>query len=205
MSLKDFQKKIGVKPDGVFGPNTLKAAATYYNFSPERAAHFFGQVSHETGNFKIFSENLNYSARGLRTVWPRHFPTDAIAKQYERQPEKIANRAYAARMGNGPEASGDGWKFRGRGALQLTGKDNYTEFSKYLKNPNVLTTPDIVAEDLSFDSAIFFFDKNKLWAICDNGVNDRNILALTRRINGGTHGLDDREEKTKLYYNWIKK
>jgi len=107
-------------------------------------------------------------------------------------------------MGNGDEASGDGYKFRGRGALQLTGKDNYKVFSEYLKNPEIMTNPDLVATEFAFESAIFFFDRNKLWDICDKGVNKDTILALTKRINGGTHGLADREEKTLKYYGYLK-
>jgi putative chitinase len=107
-------------------------------------------------------------------------------------------------MGNGDEASGDGFKFRGRGALQLTGKDNYKAFSEYLKNPEIMTNPDLVADQFAFESAIFFFDRNKLWDICDKGVNKDTILALTKRINGGTHGLADREEKTLKYYGYLK-
>jgi putative chitinase len=107
-------------------------------------------------------------------------------------------------MGNGDEASGDGWKFRGRGALQLTGKANYQAFADYLKNPQIMTNPDLVANELAFESAIFFFDRNKLWDICDKGVTKDTILALTKRINGGTHGLADREEKTIKYHAWVK-
>jgi len=204
MSLKSLQSKIGVTADGAFGPGTLKAGMAYYKFTPERAAHFFAQTAHETGNFKAFSENLNYGASGLLGIFKKYFPTEALAKQYERQPEKIANRVYASRMGNGDEASGDGWKFRGRGALQLTGKANYQAFSDYLKKPEIMTNPDLVATEFAFESAIFFFDKNKLWDICDKGVNKDTILALTKRINGGTHGLADREEKSLKYYGWVK-
>ena len=204
MSLKSLQTKAGVTADGAFGPGTLKAGMAYYKFTPERAAHFFAQTAHETGNFKAFSENLNYGAQGLLGIFKKYFPTEALAKQYERQPEKIANRVYASRMGNGDEASGDGWKYRGRGALQLTGKANYQAFADYLKKPEIMTNPDLVATELAFESAIFFFDRNKLWDICDKGVNKDTILALTKRINGGTHGLADREEKTLKYYGWVK-
>lgn len=204
MSLKSLQTKAGVTADGAFGPGTLKAGMAYYKFTPERAAHFFAQTAHETGGFKAFAENLNYGAQGLLGIFKKYFPTEALAKQYERQPEKIANRVYASRMGNGDEASGDGWKYRGRGALQLTGKANYQAFADYLKKPEIMTNPDLVATEFAFESAIFFFDKNKLWDICDKGVNKDTILALTKRINGGTHGLADREEKTLKYYGWVK-
>jgi putative chitinase len=204
MSLKSLQAKIGVGADGAFGPGTLKAAMAYYKMTPERAAHFFAQTAHESGNFKAFAENLNYGASGLTTTFKKYFPTTEKALLYERKPEKIANLVYGNRMGNGDEASGDGFKFRGRGALQLTGKDNYKVFSEYLKKPEIMTNPDLVATEYAFESAIFFFDRNKLWDICDKGVNKDTILALTKRINGGTHGLADREEKTLKYYSLLK-
>ena len=203
MSLANLQQKIGVTADGAFGPGTLKAAAAYYKLSPNRAAHFFAQTAHESGNFKAFSENLNYGAKGLRGIFRKYFPTDALARAYERKPAKIANRVYGNRMGNGDEASGEGFAFRGRGALQLTGKFNYSEFAKYVNRPDVMTNPDLVATELAFESALWFFDKNKLWSICDQGINDAAILALTKRINGGTHGLDDRKLKTKKYAAWL--
>jgi putative chitinase len=176
----------------------------YYKFTPVRAAHFFAQTAHESGNFRAFSENLNYGAQGLMSVFRKYFPDAVSAAKYERKPEMIANRVYASRMGNGDEASGDGWKYRGRGALQLTGKDNYKAFADYLKKPEILTNPDLVATEYAFESALFFFDKNGLWKICDLGVDDQTILSLTKRINGGTHGLEDRREKTKKYYEWVK-
>jgi putative chitinase len=203
MSLKSLQEKIGVGADGAFGPGTMKAAMAFYKLTPVRAAHFFAQTSHETGGFKAFSENLNYSAQGLQGIFGKYFPGN-LEESYARQPEKIANRVYASRMGNGDEASGDGWKYRGRGALQLTGKANYQAFADYLKNPEVVSNPDLVATTYAFESAMFFFDKNKLWSICDQGVNDAAILALTKRINGGTHGLEDRNAKTKKYYEYVK-
>jgi putative chitinase len=203
MSLKSLQEKIGATPDGAFGPGTMKKAMEFYKLTPVRAAHFFAQTSHETGGFKLFTENLNYSADGLQKIFGKYFPGN-LEESYSRNPEKIANRVYASRMGNGNEASGDGWKFRGRGALQLTGKDNYTAFAQYLQKPEILTTPDLVATVYSFESAMFFFDKNKLWSICDQGINDAAILALTKRINGGTHGLADRNEKTKKYFQYVK-
>lgn len=204
MSIVSLQTKIGSTPDGAFGAGTLKAAMAFYKMTPFRAAHFFGQTSHETGHFKVFSENLNYSASGLLKVFPKYFKTLAEAQAYERKPEKIANRVYGNRMGNGDEASGQGFAFRGRGALQLTGKSNYEAFSKFLNKPEILTNPDLVANEYAFESAIFFFEKNGLWAICDKGVDDATILALTKRINGGTNGLEERKTLTKKYYEMIK-
>jgi putative chitinase len=205
MSLKSLQEKAGVAADGAFGPGTMKAATAFYKFSPVRAAHFFAQTAHETGGFKAFSENLNYSADGLNKIFPKYFKNAGRdANAYARNPEKIANVVYASRMGNGDEASGDGWKYRGRGALQLTGKSNYEAFAKYLNNNEVLENPDLVATKYAFESAMFFFERNKLWSICDQGINDAAILALTKRINGGTHGLEDRKTKTYKYYEYVK-
>jgi putative chitinase len=203
MSLVNLQKKIGVNADGAFGPGTLKAAAAHYKLSDVRAAHFFAQCAHESGNWKATSENLNYGAKGLRGIFGKYFPTDALAKSYERQPQKIANRVYANRMGNGDEASGDGWKFRGRGFLQLTGHDNYEALSKYINRPDIMENPDLVAGELAIESALWFFDRNKLWSICDQGTGDAAIIALTRRINGGQHGIEDRKAKTKKYVAWL--
>ena len=154
MSLIKLQEKIGATTDGVFGPGTLKAAMAFFKMSKERAAHFFGQCGTETGEFKVYSENLNYSAKGLRNTFGKYFPGN-LADLYARNPEKIANRVYASRIGNGDEKSGDGWKFRGRGALQTTGKSNYTAFADYLKLPDLINTPDLVATTYSFESAFF--------------------------------------------------
>jgi putative chitinase len=203
MSLKSLQTKIGVTADGAFGPGTLKAAMAYYKLTPLRATHFFAQTGHETGEFKLFAENLNYSVDGLKKIFPKYFP-GTLAEGYARNPEKIANLVYGNRMGNGVEASGDGYKFRGRGALQLTGKSNYEAFSKYLNKPEIMTNPDLVANEYAFESAMFFFDKNKLWDICDKGVDDATITALTKRINGGTNGLDHRKALTLKYHGYVK-
>jgi putative chitinase len=203
MSLKSLQEKVGVTADGAFGPGTLKAAMTFYKLTPVRAAHFFAQTAHETGEYKLFTENLNYSAKGLQGTFGKYFP-GTLEESYARQPEKIANRVYASRMGNGDEASGDGWKYRGRGALQLTGKSNYEAFAKYLNKPEIMTNPDLVSTTYAFESAMFFFDRNKLWTICDKGVNDAAILELTKRINGGTNGLDHRKQLTNKYFGYVK-
>jgi putative chitinase len=203
MSIKALQTKIGATPDGAFGPKTMKAAMEFYKLSAVRAAHFFGQTSHETGEFKTFSENLNYSAAGLKKIFKKYF-NDLTALAYARNPEKIANKVYGDRMGNRNEASGDGWKFRGRGALQLTGRSNYEAFAKYLGKPEIMDKPEMVADEYAFESAMFFFDKNKLWDICDRGVNEDSMLKLTKRINGGTNGLEHRKALTIKYYNLIK-
>ena len=193
-ALVSLQNKIGVPADGEFGPKTLKAAASYFKLSKERAAHFFGQCAHETGGFRVFEENLNYSEAGLLKIFPKYFNKDT-AKKYAKNPKMIANRVYANRMGNGDESSGEGWTYRGRGALQLTGKENYTDFSTQAR-----LNPDLVETELAFESALFFFEKNNLWTICDRGVNDDTILALTKRINGGVNGLAERKELTHSFY-----
>ena len=176
--------------------------------TPSAAAHFFGQVSHETGGFKVFTENLNYSAEGLQKIFGKYFPGN-LEESYAKNPQKIANRVYASRMGNGNEASGDGWKFRGRGALQLTGKDNYQAFANSLQKPEIMTNPDLVATDFAFESAIFFFNNNKLWSLC-NTVDQVSILKLSKAINLGSasskgtpHGLEDRVEKTLKYFQYV--
>jgi putative chitinase len=159
--------------------------------NPNRLAHFLSQVAHESGNFKFVNENLNYSAKGLLGVFKKYFPTEALALAYERKPEKIANKVYASRMGNGDEASGDGYKFRGRGYIQLTGKDNYKAFSDFI-GEDCVANPDLVATKYPLTSAAFFFHKNKLWDICDKGHTHDVVTAVTKRVNGGTIGLEDR-------------
>ena len=194
-ALTELQLKIGVTPDGVFGPTTLKAVQKYYKLSKAQTAHFMGQCAHESGNFARFEENLNYSADGLMKTFKKYFPTKALADQYARKPEAIANRVYANRMGNGDEASGDGWKFRGRGALQVTGKSNYVAQGHG-------DNPDEVATKYAFDTAIEFFTKNSLWTLC-NSVDDASITNVTKRVNGGVNGLDDRKVLTKKFYSWL--
>lgn len=197
-----LQSKCGITADGVWGPNTFKAAMKHFGLTHNQAAHFFGQCAHESGDFKAFSENLNYSADGLTKIFKKYFPTVASTAGYARNPQKIANKVYGNRMGNGPESSGDGYKFRGRGPIQLTGKDNYTAFSADIGRPDVLTNPDIVAGELAFESALWFFRKNGLLEVASKGVNTVIITQITKRVNGGTHGLDDRIAKTTKFANW---
>jgi putative chitinase len=159
--------------------------------NPTRLAHFLSQVAHESGNFKFVNENLNYGAKGLLGIFKKYFPTEALAAAYERKPEKIANKVYASRMGNGDEASGEGYKFRGRGYIQLTGKDNYKAFSDFI-GEDCVANPDLVATKYPLTSAAFFFHKNKLWDICDKGHSHDVVTAVTKRVNGGTIGLEDR-------------
>lgn len=203
-ALQILQQKAGVKPDGIFGPATFNAAKLYLDIPSSIAAiHFFAQCAHETGNFKHFEENLNYSAEALLAVFARYFSSMEQALQYARQPEKIANRVYGNRMGNGDEHSGDGYRFRGRGALQLTGRFNYQQFSAYMNDTEVLTNPDVVATRYAFESAMHFFNKNGLWEIARLGLHDNVIRQMTRRINGGLNGIDHRVELTRKYEDYI--
>ena len=169
--------------------------------TPLRAAHFLAQAAHESGGFKFKSENLNYSKDSLLKVFPKYF-TPASAEAYHRQPEKIASRVYANRMGNGNEASKEGWKFKGRGYIQLTGKDNYKAFSDWAKEPFIMENPDQVADDKYAGlSAIWFWNKNGLSKIADtdNLRDDKTIIKITSRVNGGTHGIVDRTERFNNY------
>jgi putative chitinase len=200
--LAQLQAKCGLTPDGKWGQGTYRAARDYFKLTNAQAAHFFGQCAHESNNFKAFSENLNYSAQGLQGIFKKYFPNAAIAAQYARKPEKIANKVYGGRMGNGPESSGDGYKYRGRGPIQLTGKDNYTAFSQAVGRPDVLTNPDLVAGELAFESALWFFRKNGLLAIADKGTSVPVITQISKRVNGGTIGLDDRIKKTQQFFAW---
>ena len=169
---------------------------------PLRLSHFLSQCAHESGNFKFLKENLNYSADGLRKVFPKYFPTLEAANKYAKQPEKIANKVYGSRMGNGDEASGDGFKFRGRGYIQLTGKDNYAAFDKFVDD-DIIANPDLVATKYPLTSAAFFFHKNNLWSVCDKGHSHDVVVSVTKRVNGGINGLDDRQKNFDFFYGTL--
>lgn len=170
--------------------------------NPLRLAHFLAQAAHESGNFKFLKENLNYSADSLLKVFPKYFKDKATADKYARNAEKIANRVYASRMGNGDEASGDGFKFRGRGYIQLTGKDNYKAFSNFI-GEDCVANPDLVSDKYPLVSASWFFDKNNLWTICDRGATDDVVIAVTKRVNGGQNGVTDRISKFKTFNEFL--
>jgi putative chitinase len=167
-----------------------------------RLAHFLAQCGHESGGFKLVQENLNYGAKGLRGIFGKYFPTDAIAAQYERQPQKIANKVYGARMGNGDEASGDGWKFHGRGFIQLTGHDNYKAFTTSI-GEDCVANPDLVATKYPLASAAWFFHKNGLHKLADGGATDAVVTSITKRVNGATIGLEDRIKHFKEFYSLL--
>ena len=170
--------------------NLINILPEYDIDTPKRVAAFMAQCGHESGGFTLMQENLNYSAKGLRGTFGKYFPNDDIAKQYERKPEKIANRVYANRMGNGPEESGEGWYFRGRGIVQITGKNNYTKCSQSLFESNVLVeNPDLLLEtEYAIHSACWFWSAARLNELADIG----DMKTMTKRINGGFIGLEDR-------------
>ena len=192
-----LDKLRGAIPDSVIVqiPDT---AAKFNIINVLRLTHFLAQCAHESGNWRAVSENLGYLAAQLPKMWPSYFNASNAA-QYAYKPEMIANRAYGGRMGNGPESSGDGWKFRGRGYIQLTGKQNYTLFDKFVDD-DILSFPELVAQKYPLMSAAFFFNVNNLWTICDRGAGDDVVTSVTKRVNGGTHGLEDRLSKFKKYY-----
>lgn len=170
--------------------------------NPLRMAHFLSQCSHESANFTAVRENLNYSAKALMSTFKKYFPTMELALAYERKPEKIGNKVYANRMGNGDEASGDGFKFRGRGYIQLTGKVNYKAFSDFI-GEDCVANPDLVATKYPLASAAFFFNNNKLWTICDKGATSDVVVSVTKRVNGGTNGLAERQSNFDLYHTLL--
>jgi putative chitinase len=188
-------------PDAVIAQIPETAAKFEIN-TPLRLAHFLSQCGHESGGFRLTKENLNYSAKGLVGTFNKYFKTEADAKSYERQPDKIANKVYGGRMGNGPEASGDGSKFCGRGYIQLTGKDNYTAFGKSI-NEDMSTNPDKVASSYALLSAAWFFNKNGLHKMADGGASVDTVKAITKRVNGGYIGIDDRIKHFNEYYSLL--
>jgi putative chitinase len=169
--------------------------------TPLRLSHFLSQCAHESGGFRAVQENLNYSVSGLMSTFSRYFPSKTIAEQYARNPEKIASKVYGGRMGNGNENTKEGWKFRGRGYIQLTGKSNYSDFNKFVDD-DIVENPDLVATKYPLLSAAWFFHKNCL-SRCDAGSNDSVITSVTRCVNGGTNGLEDRKKYFKQYYELL--
>ena len=157
--------------------------------TPSRVAAFLAQTMHESGGYRALIENLNYKAESLCKVWPHYFPNMDIANQYAHNPEKIANRAYGGRMGNGPEESGDGFRYCGRGLIQLTGKQNYTKFAESIDTPLDEIPEFLGTFEGAVQSAYWFWETNNLNQYADSG----DILTMTKRINGGTLGLEDRQ------------
>jgi len=196
-------------PDSVIAqlPDTI---AKYQLNTALRLGHFLAQAGHESGGFKLVTENLNYSAQGLLSIFPKYFkgadgkPSLKLAEQYARNQEKIGSRVYASRMGNADEASKEGFKFKGRGYIQLTGKDNYKAFDATVED-DIIANPDLVATKYPLISAAWFWNKNGLNALADKGATDADVTAITKRVNGGTIGLPDRIKHFKEYYSLLQK
>lgn len=211
-SLSFVQKIKGHIPDPVF--QQIPATCAAFNIiTPLRLAHFLAQCDHESGGFKAVSENLNYGVDGLLNTFKSDFDINhnrvieanekIKANTLSRKPEAIANFVYANQNGNGNEASGDGWKYRGRGYIQCTGRLNYLGFSKFI-GEDCVTNPDLVSTKYPMASAAWFFDKNNLWKICDLGSTDDVVTKVTKKINGGDNGLLDRQEKFDKFWKILK-
>ena len=200
MSL-DIEKLKGKIPNKVY--DELQSVIDEFQINTIlRMSHFLSQCAHESGNFTLTEENLNYSAKSLLKVFSKYFNEDT-ALEYERKPEKIGSRVYANRMGNGNEDSKEGYKFRGRGYIQLTGKDNYSAFGKLI-DVDLVTNPNLVATEYPLLSASWFFKKNGINEIADRGSSEEVVKSVTKRINGGYIGLDERLKLFKKYYDILK-
>lgn len=230
-AVKQWQTQNSLKPTGIitevewikmgfakliFNLNALKThiPASVISQIPETAAkfnitnilrlsHFLAQCAHESGGFRAVTENLNYSAARLKEIFPKYFP-GTTGETFAKNPIKIANKVYANRMGNGNEASGDGYKYRGRGFIQLTGKLNYTMFDSSVDD-DILKNPDLVATKYPLMSAAYFFNANKIWTICDKGFTRVVIESVTKKVNGGLIGIDDRIKYFLKYYELLNK
>lgn len=204
----ELQRKIKVTPDGAFGPKSAKAFASHFGLSHSEAAHFLGQCHHESAGFARMEENLNYTAARLLQIFPKYF-NEIQAKYYANDPEGIANRVYANRMGNGPELTEDGYKFRGRGPLQLTGRNNYKALAEHFGNGHILTNPDLVTTDYAFESALWFFRHNLLFRYAQDVTQD-SILKISKGVNLGNpastgmpHGILERKTHTLRYFQML--
>lgn len=202
-----LQSSLNIKPDGQIGRITFGALRMKWNLTGIQLAHFLGQCDVETGGFQVFTENLNYSSSGLLKVFSRYYKDELLAIKHQRKPSVIANHVYGGRMGN--NQPNDGWHFRGRGALQLTGRDNYTAFSQWAKEPQILSNPDLVATKYAFESGLWYFERNWVW----KHTTDLSVEAITKiskAVNlgnanhpGTPHGLEERIKRTLHYRQFI--
>lgn len=199
--IKQIQRSVGASADGVIGNETLTKFQCKYGVpSKAMVAHFFGNLDHESGGFSIVEESGMYSAQRLVQIFKKYFPTLAIAQQYAYKPEAIFNKTYGGRMGN--NMPGDGWKYRGRGYMQTTGKYSYDRLGKFL-GVDLIKNPDLVATTYPLESAIFYFTDNRLWGLV-NDISEESIKLIRKRVNGGYNGLDDVRNKVKRYYSLMK-
>ena len=199
-ALELLQSNLGLKPDGEIGRITFGAMRMEWNLTGIQLAHFLGQCEHETGGFRLFDENLNYSAKGLQTIFSKYYKDNLLAIKHERKPSVIANYVYGNRMGN--NQPNDGWHFKGRGCIQLTGRTNYRLFAESIKGQSIMEYPGLVANKYAFDSALWYFNERNIFRICTDLSID-TITKVTRLVNGGTNGLDDRIKKTLNYAKLI--
>ncbi len=196
----NLDKLTGIIPTNVLAE--IPAVADKFKINtPLRLAHFLSQCAHESSSFKRVNENMNYSANRLKVVFPKYFPGDT-ALAYARKPEKIGARVYGGRMGNGNEASGEGWTYHGRGFIQLTGKNNYKQLSESI-GVDVVADPDKVATTYPLLSAAWFFSTNNINTIADKGATDEVVRLVTRAINGGEIGLKERIKLFHKYYGLL--
>lgn len=202
-AMKALQARCGAVADGAFGPNTARAIAKHFDLTPHRAAHLLGQAAHESGGFRITKESLYYSTpERICAVWPSRFPTVEDAMPYAKNPVGLAGKVYKRKsLGNLTEE--DAVAHIGRGFIQLTGKANYSAFAADMRLPEVMQDPSLVETEYAFESAFWFFRSNGLFEIADAGVSDKVIRMITRRVNGGTHGLQDRTAQTLKIWNWL--
>lgn len=195
---KRLQELLGVTQDGIIGVKTLEAFGRKYCKKPEQVAQFFANVHHETAGFTLSKESLTYTTpERIRQVWPSRFPTISSAKEYVNNPIALANKVYGDRMGN--TKWDDGWRFRGQGALQLTGCKNYKGFSDWIGDPEIMTNPELVATKYYWESALYFFEVNKVWGLCSS-LDSESIEKTRRKINGGLNGLKEVRQLITYYY-----
>lgn len=200
-AMRKLQAKIGVSADGSFGPNTARAIAKHYELSNKRAAHLMGQAHHESGGFKLTKENLSYSVEAMMRVWPSRFPTKESAEPFARNPKALAENVYFGRMGNDTKEKAS--LYLGRGFLQLTGYSNVKAFASDMGLPEVIEDPSLLEEEYAFETAMWFFSNNGLYKIADTGVDGEVIRKITKRVNGGYHGIDDRIHQTTKIHTWL--
>lgn len=198
----DISKLKGQIPDNVY--NEIPSVINKFQINTSiRLTHFLSQCAHESGGFKLIIENLNYSTKGLLTIFPKYFKDASLAETYNRKPEKIASRVYGNRMGNGDESTGDGWKYRGRGYIQLTGKGNYIKFDSFVED-DIIKNPDLVATKYPLLSAAWFFNKNGINIVSDRGAEAEVVKSVTKKVNGGFNGLQDRQKYFDKYYTILR-
>jgi putative chitinase len=195
-----LQDRLELKPDGQIGAKTFGALLAKWELNGIQLCHFLGQCEHETGGFQFFQEDLRYSQARLLAVFPKYYKDTLLALKHERKPSVIANHVYGNRMGN--NQPNDGWHFIGRGAVQLTGRTNYRLFAEWIKDQSIMTNPDQVANKYAFDSALWYFTERNIFRLCTDLSTD-TITKVTRLVNGGTNGLEDRIKKTLNYQQFL--